>query len=242
MLRRGLAGGFVLNGRTHQRGFSCHAKEEVVLEGERCRNDLQAEDTTVVGVVYEAEVEESVVLEHQGAKCHVGIQTHEGTHTLGDGVVYEAEALYGGCLTDVEHVTAYGAVFVDLADLAAVVTYIAEHHSFAPLIDETLGVVGNDAVLVGDVADDFTVLGASVLVLDGKAESRRSGSCGSAVKADILEVQVLAVPGVCNMELTCEHRHVAVGVKFARERETGGNIHGLNVVRRTFQLKVKLCS
>ena len=221
-------------------GLAGEVQEQVVLEGEGTRGDLEAEHARVVRVVHEVQVLQGVVVEHEGADG-TGVEADEGTHALPDRVVHEGEALHGRGLADVEDVAAHGTVGVDVVDVAAVVQHVPEHHVVAPLVDETLRVVRDHAVLVGDVADVLVLQRAAVLVLDGEAEAGRSRGGGTAVELDAFEVQVGARgPGVGEVEFTLDDRLGAVGGLLTEEGEAVGDIEGLDVVRGTFHLEEDL--
>ena len=230
----------VLDVGAGQDGLPGHVQEQVVLEGEGSRSDLQAEYAGVVGVVDEVQVLEGVVLEHEFAQAAC-IEADEGTHALPDGVADEAQALDGRGLADVEHVAAHGTVGVDVVDVATVVQDIAQHHVVAPFIDETLGVVGDDAVLVGDVADVLVLEGTAILVLDGETETGRTGGGGTAIQLDAFEVEVrTGRPGIGEVELALDDGLGAVGGLFTVDAETIGDVQRLDVVRRAFHLEEDL--
>ena len=225
---------------TCQDRLAGHVQEEVVLEREAARFDLKAKDTGIVGIVHKAQVEQGVVLKRQGSHGNVRIQTYEGTHTLCNRIVDEGNRLDGRGLANIEDIAAHGTVLVDVEEVAAVVQDVAQHHGFAPFIQETLGVVRNDAVLVGNVADILSILGTAVLVLEGETETGRRSSRRRTVKGHVLEEQVLSVPGIGDMEFTRQDGAVSVGIQLTDERETGGNIHRFDIIRRTFQFQVNL--
>ena len=225
---------------TRQDSLPRHVQEEVVLEREAAGFDLKAKDTAIVGIVHKAQVEQGVVLKRQGSDGHVRIQTHEGTHTLRNRIVDEGNGLDGRGLADVKDITAHGTVLVDIQEVAAVVQDVAQHQGFAPFIQETLGVIRNDAIPIGNVADILSFLGSAVLVLEGETETGRRCGRRRTVEGNVLEEQVLSVPGIGDMEFTRQDGAVSVGIQLTDERETGGNIHCFDIIRRAFQFQVNL--
>ena len=235
-----IGGGFVLGVGTLQDSLSAEVQEQVVLEAEAVGDNLQAEDTGVVGVVHKVQVVQGIVLHLQGTQC-TGVEADEGTHTLGDGVVHKGEGVHGGSLTDVEHVTTHGAVLVDVGNLAAVVEHIAQYHIVAPFIHQALGVARDDAVLIGNVADVLALGGTAVLVLEGEAVSGGAQRGGIAVEFHRFKVQGrTGHPGVGYMEFTVDDRLGTGGILFTHDGETTCDIQGSNLIRRAFQLQEHL--
>ena len=221
-------------------GLAGEVQEQVVLEGELARSDLEAEHARVVRVVHEVQVLQGVVLEHELADG-TRVETDEGAHALPDRVVHEGELVHGRGLADVEDVAAHGAVGVDVVDVVAVVGHLTQHHVVAPLVDETLGVVRDHAVLVGDVADVLVLHGTAVLVLDGETVTGRSEGGGTAVELDAFEVQVGARrPVVGEMELAIDDRLGAVGTLLTEEREAVGDVQGPDFIRGAVHLQEDL--
>ena len=217
-----------------------HAQEQVALEGEFTGNNLQAENTGIVGIVNETEIVQRVVFEGKFTQLS-GIETDEGTHALIDCVIHKLQGLGSGSLTDVKHITAYGSVGIDVVDFAAVVNHISQNHIVAPLVHETLGIVGDDTVLVGDIADILAFHGTAVLVLDSETEAGRTGGGGCTAEFHGLEVEVVTgFPVIGNMEFTLDHGLGTVRRLFADEGETAGDIHGLNGIGRAFHLQEDL--
>ena len=159
-----------------------------------------------------------------------------------NGVVHERQLGNVRSLTDVEHIAAHGTVGIDVVDVAAVVGDIAHGHLLAPLIHEALGVPGDDAVPVGEVANNLSFLGAAVLVLEGEAISGRSHCGWCTAELNALEVEIAAVhPCVCHMEFTLNNGLGAVCSLFTGDGETVGDIQGLDFVRRSRHLEEDLC-
>ena len=126
-------------------------------------------------------------------------------------------------------------------DVAAVIGHGAQHHVVAPFVDETLGVIGDDAVLVSDVADVLVLEGAAVLVLDGETETGRTGGGRTAVQLDAFEIQACARrPAVGKVEFALDDGLGAVGGLFTVDAESVGDVQRLDVVRGTFHLEEDL--
>ena len=230
----------VLGVGTRENGLTGHIQDQVVLEGEGPRGDLESEDTRVVRVVHEIQVLQGVVLEYQGADG-AGVEADERTHALPDRVVHEGEALQRGGLTDVEDISADSTVRVDVVDVTAVIRDMAQHHVVAPFIHEALGIVRDHAVLIGDVADVLVLHRTTVLVLDGETETGRAGGGRTAVELDALEIEVGArSPGVGDVELALDHRFGAVGGFLTEQGKAVGDIQRLDIVRGAFHLEEDL--
>ena len=234
-----VGGRLVLGVGRSQGSLFHHVEDEVVLERGSSGDNLQAEDTGVVGVVHEVQVHDGIVLHHQVVNG-TGIDTDEGTHALEDGVVDKGELGHAGSAADVEDIAATGTIGVDIGDFAAVVHHVTQHHGLAPLIHETLAVAGDDAVLVGDVANGLAVYGAAILVLDGKAEAGRTGSGRAAVELDTLEIDIGAGPGIGELEFALQDGLGTIGGFLTHQGEAGPDFHGLDIVRGTFHLQEDL--
>ena len=198
---------------------------------------LYSEYSGIVGVVDEAEVHQGVVLDLDVAPGTC-VDTDEGTHSLVDGVVDEVQLAYGGSSAEVDDVTTARAVAVDIVDVAAVPGKLTDGHGLAPLVDETLGITGYDAILEYDAGNLDVVCGTSVLLLDREAV----GSVGT-IELDTLEIESISVrPGIDHMDLSLEYRHRAVSRALSEDGYAVGDVHDVDEVRGTGLLEEDLGS
>ena len=205
-----------------ENGLLRHVQEEVPLEAEAFRGGLEGNDAAVVRVVHEREVHEGVVLEHDLAHLRVGIHTQEGTETVCYGVVDKHELGEFRSLAKVDTVTAYGAVSIDVVDVAAVEAQLSNLHRLAPLIKESLGECANFAIPVDYAANRDSFPCGALLVLDEET----AGLLGT-VAHNALEIDVSVDKTVGNVDASEDYRHGPVRSAFTVNLEALGCIETL---------------